>query len=232
MKKMAVAASALCAALIATMAMAGDMTVTGTGRVKRQPDTMEISFEVSATDKDKAVARRLYDERTAALAATLRAAEIEKSEVAEDGMAMRRETRWNGDKFVHETIVYKFWNSYTFTAGLDRERLAKINAALFDCEVVEALSVNFRVRDMEPLKNEARVKAVANAREIAQSIADAAGVSLCEIEEIVYGVGNGEGGAVLYGRKMMDAGAASIESATEIRDVEVRDSVRIKWKIK
>ena len=222
---------ALATAVVASIAMTGDLTVLGTGTVKRQPDTMEVAFTVSATDKDMATARRLYDERNTALAATLRAAGIDKSEVAEDGMGMARAIEWEGGKFAAKgTYVYRFWNGYTITAKLDRERLAKVNAALIDCEAISSLDVNFKVLDMAPLRNEARVRAVANAREIAESIAAAAGVSLGEIDAIVYGVGNDSNGVYLH--KMAESGADSIECTTEIRDIEATDTVRIKWKVK
>ena len=229
--KLMTAMCALAAAFAASMAMAGDLTVLGTGTVKCQPDTMEVTFTVSATDKDMATARRLYDERTTSLAATLRAAGIDKSEVTEDGMGMAREMKWNSGKFAaNYTYEYRFWNNFTFTARLDRERLAQVNAALIDCEAINSLNVNFKVLDMAPLRNEARVRAVANAREIAESIATAAGVSLGEIDEIVYGVGNDSNG--VYFHKMAESGADSIECTTEIRDIETTDTVRIKWKVR
>ena len=65
MKKMTVVLGAIGFALVS---LAGELTVTGTGVVKRQPDKMKITFTVSAEDKDMTVARRMFEEHTATLA--------------------------------------------------------------------------------------------------------------------------------------------------------------------
>ena len=65
MKMMTVALGVIGFALVS---FGGELTVTGKGVVKRQPDKMKITFTVSAEDKDMTVARRMFEEHTATLA--------------------------------------------------------------------------------------------------------------------------------------------------------------------
>ena len=216
---------------LASAALAGELSVVGTGTARRQPDKMKITFSVSSTDKDMATARRLFDERTASLSSTLAAAGIATNEVMTTGMDVNREFDYvNGSQVF---VGYRFEECYTFAAKLDRKRLERIKTALFDSEAIESLRLWYDLFEPSELRKAARANAVANAREIAEGIAAAAGVSLGEIDEISYG-GDRNGG---YSRancvNSMAAAAAGDEAGapTSLQDMAVSDSVTIKWRI-
>ena len=218
---------------LAAAVFGGELSVVGTGRAKRQPDKMKITFSVSSTDKDMGVARRRFDERSASLTATLASAGIATNEVMTTGMDVNPEFDYvNGSQVF---TGYRFAENYTFAAKLDRKRLERIKAALFDSEAIESLRLWYELFEPSELRRAARANAVANAREIAEGIAAAAGVELGEIEEIAY-AGDGGGG---YSRMncvnpaVMSAGdEAEAGSATSLQDIAVTDSVTIKWKIR
>ena len=216
--------------VLAACAFGGELSVVGTGTAKRQPDKMKITFSVSSTDKDMAEARRQFDERTASLAATLALAGIATNEVMTTGMDMDREFHYANGSPVF--AGYRFTENYTFAAKLDRGRLERIKASLFDSEAIESLRLWYELSEPSELRKSARAEAVANAREIAEGIAAAAGVALGDIEEISYG-GEIRGGYSHMNLKMA-AMAAGDEAgaATSLQDIAVTDSVTIKWKIK
>ena len=228
MKKMSMALGAVA---LAAVALAGEIAVTGSGTVMKQPDKMKIVFAVSATDKDMAEARRLFGERTDMTAEAFAVAGIATNEVTTAGMEMHKEYSYENGRRV--LSGFTFSETYTFTAKVDRTRLARINAALFECQAIGSFEEYFELFDTETVRSEARAKAVANAREIAEGLAKAAGVRLGKIQEIEYGEG---GGRVVTYSKFARAEAADFGgetgSSAQLKDIEVSDSVRIRWKIK
>ena len=225
MKKMTVVLGVFGFALVS---LAGELTVTGTGVVKRQPDKMKITFTVSAEDKDMTVARRMFEEHTATLASAFVAAGILTNEVVTSGVSMCVDYDWHeGRKF----NGYMFEEDYIFVAKVDRARLNRINSALFSCKAVKSLSNSFELFDPAAARNEARTLAVKNARDVAQRMARDAGVTLCEINEIIYT--GFEARDYTYTNHATPSSAYDGSgSVTSLRDIVVSETVCIKWKIK
>ena len=225
MKKMIVALGVIGFALVS---LGGELTVTGKGVVKRQPDKMKITFTVSAVDKDMTVARRMFEEDTVTLASAFAAAGISTNEVVTSGISMCADYDWReGRKF----NGYKFEEDYIFVAKVDRARLNRINSALFSCKAVNSLRNSFELFDPAAARNEARTLAVKNARDVAQRMARDAGVTLCEINEIIYT--GFEARAYTYTNAATPSSAYDGSgSVTSLRDIVVSETVCIKWKIK
>ena len=225
MKKMIVALGVIGFALVS---LGGELTVTGKGVVKRQPDKMKITFTVSAEDKDMTVARRMFEEHTAKLASAFAAAGISTNEVVTSGISMCTDYDWReGRKF----NGYKFEEDYIFVAKVDRTRLNRINSALFSCKVVNSLRNSFELFDPAAARNEARTLAVKNARDVARRMARDAGVTLCEINEIIYT--GFEARDYTYTNHAAPSSAYDGSgSVTSLRDIVVSETVCIKWKIK
>ena len=225
MKKMIVALGVIGFALVS---LGGELTVTGKGVVKRQPDKMKITFTVSAEDKDMTVARRMFEEHTATLASTFSAAGISTNEVVTSGISMCADYGWSeGRKF----NGYKFEEDYIFVAKVDRTRLNRINSALFSCKAVNSLRNSFELFDPAAARNEARTLAVKNARDVAQRMARDAGVMLCEINEIIYT--GFEARDYTYTNHAAPSSAYDGSgSVTSLRDIVLSETVCIKWKIK
>jgi hypothetical protein len=219
--------------MAAMAGLAGEISVSGNGVVRVQPDKMKITFSVYATDRAMAEARRLFDERTFALSKVFEYVGIATNEVVTSGMYGRAEYDYENGKRVFSG--YRVDEGYTFSARVDRARLAKLTAAILDSGVVDELNVSFELFDEAAARNEARVKAVQNAKEIALSLAEAAGVRLGRIEIIEYGTsGGGMPRYANFALKAMgssDFGAESVQLG-ELRAIEVTDSVNIKWQIR
>ena len=225
MKKMTVVLGVIGFALVS---LAGELTVTGKGVVKRQPAKMKITFTVSAEDKDMTVARRMFEEHTATLTSTFTAVGISTNEVVTSGISMCADYDWReGRKF----NGYKFDEDYIFVAKVDRARLNRINSALFSCKAVNSLRNSFELFDPAAARNEARTLAVKNARDLAQRMAKDADVTLCEIGEIVYTAMEPRD----YTYNNFASPSSSYDgtgSVTSLRDIVLTETVCIKWKIK
>ena len=232
MKKIAVS---VCMLVLVWAGLAGEITVTGTGRVKRQPDKMNIMFSVSSTDPDMAGARNAFADKTAVVAAALAAAGVSSNEVIRAGMYMNRSYSYEAGRQKFEG--YQFTENYTFSAAMDRARLARIKQELFKSEAIGSLDESFELFDPEKLRGEARTTAVANARTIAEGLAAAAGVKLGDIVSIEYG-GGGDS-TIRYRNMVMAKGVMSDEAeefgesgiGAQLRDLSVSDSVVIRWNL-
>lgn len=207
----------------------GELTVTGYGKVRLQPDKMKVVFEVSATDKDVAEAKRLFAERSATIADVFAQSGIGTNEVVTSGMEMLPVDDYRNGSMVF--VGYKFSEEYTFTAKVDRMRLEKISAALFDCKAVERVRTMFELFDPAAPRREARALAVKDAIATAQDIADAAGVRLCEIDKISYGSATDTRMWRMTNNIAADYAPSEGGSAAALRDIEISDSVIISWKI-
>lgn len=212
---------------------AGEITVTGKGTVKRQPDKMKIMFSVSATNPDMTKAREAFEELSAKASAALAAAGAVTNEVITAGGYMEKTYSWESGKRMFEG--YRFAENYTFTAAMDRARLLKVKQELFRSEAIESLEESFELFDPEALRGEARAAAVANARAIAEGLAEAAGVELGEILLIEYGERGSS--SIAYRNLAMAKGMDEAEFGAEpmeaqLRDLAVSDSVVVRWRLK
>jgi len=229
MKRTALAFAAIVA--LALPGIAGEITVTGTGTVRLPPDKMQMTFQVAASDLDATVAKQTFMERTAALAATLSELGVATNEVLTSGLNMEVVREYENGKRVFRG--YMFSENYSFIAKVDRARLERVYTALVDCKIIEELNLSFGLFDPAAPQEEARTLAVKNARAIAEGIASAAGVKLGKVSEIVYG-SSGDRGE--YGMRLKSAVFAPTDGISSqvgaLHDIEVSDTVRIRWKLK
>jgi uncharacterized protein YggE len=93
---------------------------------------------------------------------------------------------------------------------------------------------SFELFDPAAARNEARTLAVKNARDVAQRMARDAGVTLCEINEIIYtGFEARDYTYTTYTNHATPSSAYDGSgSVTSLRDIVVSETVCIKWKIK
>lgn len=220
----------VCAAILSIAAVAGEITVVGTGTVRLPPDKMKMMFRVSAVDQDIVSAKSLFAERTASLATTLADVGIGTNEILTSGLNLDTVKEWENGKMSFRGYSFSEW--YTFVAPLDRARLERLYTSLVDCKTIEELSLSFELFDTEAPKQEAIARAVNDARAKAEAIAHTAGVRLGKIDEIVYGCegdNHHERGLMKTNLAMADGASMTVGA---LHEIEVSDTVRIRWNIK
>ena len=189
-------------ALTASFALADtDISVTGTGEIRVSADTAVINLGVSSRDTDVLKAQQQVNTSIAAIRKALMAQGVKEENITTD--------------FMNIYAMYDYQN--------DQERLAAYNAnttlaiKVNDMDMVGSLidvafaagantlnGISFSASDTEDAKAEAMKKAVADARQKADILAEAAGLRITGIDSIneggVYSYENNIGN--VYGKGM------------------------------
>ena len=200
------------------------ITVGGTGDVRVSADTAVISLGVNARDKDVLKAQQKVNETIAAI----RTALIGKGAKEEN----------INTEMINIYALYDYQN--------DQEQLSAYNASstlaikVTDMESVGALidaafaagantlnGISFSASDTEEAKTEAMQKAVADAKQKAEILADASGLKITGIEVIsedgVYSYENNIGN--IYDRKMAVAEEADAGTVVQAAKLVISASV-------
>lgn len=200
------------------------ITVGGTGDVRVSADTAVISLGVNARDKDVLKAQQMVNETIAAI----RTALIGKGAKEEN----------INTEIINIYALYDYQN--------DQEQLSAYNASstlaikVTDMESVGALidaafaagantlnGISFSASDTEEAKTEAMQKAVADAKQKAEILADASGLKITGIEVIsedgVYSYENNIGN--IYDRKMAVAEEADAGTVVQAAKLVISASV-------
>ena len=134
-------------------------------------------------------------------------------------------------------VGYRYRHTMKVEFDSDNDRLGKVLYALANSELQPEFNISYTVKDREAAKNELLGKAVADAKEKAAVLTQAAGVILKDIQTIDYSWGelNMETRPM---NRMLAAKAVSADSAEESYaidmepdDISVSDTVTVVWEI-
>jgi uncharacterized protein YggE len=177
------------AAMLATPALADNITLSGTGTVRAAPDMATVNTGVTTQAE---TAREALDANTAAMAdliAALREAGLENRDIQTSDFSVSPQYVYsdqrdeNGYTLPPEIQGYQVSNSVTIVV----RDLDILGAVLDQAVTVGANTINgvsFEVADTDKLEEEARKLAVADAVAKAETYAMAAGIALGSIESI------------------------------------------------
>ena len=118
----------------------------------------------------------------------------------------------------------------------DNDRLGKVLYALANSDLDPEFNISYTVKDQESAKNELLGKAVADAKEKAAVLTQAAGVELKDIQTIDYSWGeiNMEvcaTNSMALRKVAAQAAADSYSMDMEPDDIKVSDTVTVIWEI-
>ena len=208
------------------------ISVTGTGKVAVEPDMVMMSAGVITEAETAREALSENTAQTAAMIEALKAAGIEARDLQTSNVSIspvwsNRRYQNNGNNEPPRIVAYQVRNTVSV-----RIRALETTGEILDTVVTEGgnqiSGPHFGLIEPEPHQDEARKKAVADARRKAGIIAEAAGVTLAEIISIDEG---GIGGIPIpHGRTM----AAVVEAAPvpiEAGGLDITASVSVVWKI-
>jgi uncharacterized protein YggE len=171
---------------IAAPALAEDtvrtVSVTGTGTVETAPDMATLMIGVTTQAATAAEALAANSEATEAVIARLTASGVEPRDMQTSNLSIN--PNWSGYDSSTPTISgYVAMNLLTV-----RVRALDTTGAVLDAAVADGANtlngMTFGLADPEPVLNEARKEAVADARSKAELLAAAAGVKLGEVVSI------------------------------------------------
>lgn len=132
-------------------------------------------------------------------------------------------------------VGYKFFHGMKLEFDADNKRLGQVLYALAQTEACPEFRINYTVKDPEAAKNRLLAQAVADSKEKAKVLAEAAGVSLGDIVRIDYSWGELEIVSAPVERCMMNAPKAARADGyamdIEPEDIDVTDTVTVVWEI-
>lgn len=203
----------------------GQITVTGSGLVDQAPDMASFSIGVMTRGDTAAVAMAENSAEMARVIARITGAGVEARDVQTSGLSLNPD--WVSSSSGQPRLNgYAAMNMVTV-----RVRALDDLGAILDAAVSDGANslngVSFGLSDPAPALNEARLRAVADARAKAELLAGAAGVELGRIVQI-----NENGG---FGRPQpMFRAEASFADAVPVAPGEVTTGadVAIVWEIK
>ena len=198
---------------------AGEITVTGEGRVNSAPDMALIHLGVTTESDTAAAALAANSAEIAKVLANLTAAGIEGRDVQTTGLSIN--PNWQSNSSGASTIQ-GYIASNTVTV---RVRALETLGTLLDAAVKDGANtlngVEFGLQKPEPVMNEARKAAVADAKARAELIAGAAGVKLGAIKSI------SEGGSAPMPMPMLRMAAEAAAGAVPVASGEVGTSAQV-----
>ena len=202
----------------------GRITITGEGRADVAPDLASITLGVSSQGATAAEALATNSSQLAKVLERLKAQGIEGRDLQTSGLNLGPRQEYAEGK-PPKVVGYEASNMLTVRV----RDLAKLGAVL-DTAVGDGAntfnSLNFALAEPGPALDDARGKAVADARRKAEQIASAAGVKLGRVLEMREGSSAPEPRPMYARAVAMDAGAP-----VEGGEVSYSVSVTIAWEI-
>ena len=159
----------------------GHISVSGSATVNVAPDTANVSFGLSTKAKTAQAAKEANDAMLKNLNEVLKKYEIKENELSMNYINIRPyyEYRGNSNELVgyvaQKTITIKIREIEKYNSFVDD--LLKIG-------ISDINSVDFAVEDIKAVRNQARVKAVENAREKAELFASSVSKKVVDVIEI------------------------------------------------
>ncbi|MFP7672879.1 SIMPL domain-containing protein [Marivita sp. S0852] len=195
----------------------GQITVTGEGRVSAAPDMAVITIGASAEDKTAKVAMDKTSQVTGAILENLTQFDIAPRDVQTSDLSLRPvwDNRASGTD-QPRIRAYSASNRVTVRIRNLDDLGAVLDAVLTD-GANQLGGLSFTLSDPEPVLNDARIRAVADARARAELFAQAAGVELGALVSLSETGARTPRPEMFSMARASDAGVPVAQGETEIR---------------
>lgn len=195
----------------------GQITVTGQGSTFAVPDMAVITMGTSAEAKSAKDAMDLTSETTAAILERLTEAGVDARDIQTSDLSLNPVWSNRAASDNRQQIDgYQASNQVTVRVR-DLETLGPVLDAVLADGANRLGGLRFGVSEPEPLLNEARVRAVADARARAELFADAAGVTLGALLSLSENGGGGPRPEMFSMARAADGAVPVAEGETELR---------------
>lgn len=211
--------------------------VTGKGKLKVHPDMTRVVFSLVGLDEDYSEALRWSAGRTEECREILNGLGFERSELKTLSFDVEAQYDYVDIQKSYEKRFagYRYRHRLKVEFEPDNQRLGRILYELANNMVSAEVEICYFVKDQEAAKNEILSRAVADARQKAALLSQAAGVTLKEIQTIDYSWGE-----VRFRTETIQCSPApcSREESTGSYDLDIEpddiceeDSVTVVWEI-
>jgi uncharacterized protein YggE len=206
------------------------LKVQGKGRISVEPDLVTLSFDVATSAKEYAVCLCDLNVRAEDLRVSMAAAGLDRTELKTSDFSVRVETQFKGGQ--HLFIGYRASHNMRIDLPMDKELLNKTLRQIAQGHSGAEVKLAFSVKDKDGLRNRVLKEAVRTAKNNAENLASAAGISLGKLQQVDYGwaevrIYGGEANMICECPKQM----ATYEADIEPDDVAGEDSVTLIYEI-
>lgn len=206
------------------------IVVEGTGKVKSKPDEISLQFRLLSEDEKYEKAMEKSEKKYNQLALSLVNSKFNKEDLKTKKMQVLTKYDQQHDGKVYRQVFKGYEISYDLEIRfpLDLNRLNALLGEIAKNGSTPEFSVEFRVEDDKKVRHEALALAAEDAKERAETLAEAMGVKLGHIKEIktLYSE-EGLGSKVLYPTMEM----RSMDLDFTPQDVENVENVEITFQI-
>lgn len=212
--------------------------VTGRGNLKVHPDMTRITIELTDVYPEYGETLQQAARQTEALKELLARFGFASSELKTLRFSVDTETERYEEDDVYKTrfVGYRFTHVLKVEFDSDNRRLGKIVYALAKSPLDPEFHLSYTVKDPETVKNRLLGKAVKDAREKANVLTSAAGVTLGDMLSIDYSWSEMRFEErpleCLESRMMCAAPEESCNLDIEPDDIQASDTVTVVWEIR
>lgn len=214
------------------------MKVTGKGKISVKPDLVQVLMDATKVCETYEEALAQSSAQTEQLKDAFCALGFERSDLKT--LRFRVDTEYENyrdanNDWKQRFVGYKFFHGMKLEFDADNKKLGQVLYALAQTEACPEFRINYTVKDTEAAKNRLLAKAVADSKEKAKVLAEAAGVTLGDIVMVNYSWGELEIVSAPVERCMMNAPKAAMTDGynmdIEPDDIDVTDTVTVVWEI-
>ena len=212
--------------------------VTGKGQICVKPDQIRITLSLEGLYPEYGEALRRSAEDTEKIKDLLMGLGFARTDLKtlDFNVDTEYESYQEKNTYKRRFVGYKYHHQMKVEFDSDNDRLGKVLYALAKCPLQPEFRLSYTVKDPEAAKNELLGKAVADAQAKAQTLTQAAGVVLKDIQSIDYSWDQISFEVQPMSRMLMTEdcaaeGADSYDIDIEPDDIQVSDTVAILWEI-
>lgn len=204
----------------------------GSGVVEVEPDMATLVINVNTSAKKSVDAKKQADERVAEYFAFLERMGVEKKDINAANVSTSAEYNYSSKSGAPTLIGYRANRMVTVTLR-ELDKLNPILDGALEAQLNEISNIQLGVSDAETYKAQARAKAMENAAQQAQTLAEGFGVKLGPIYRISYQVSEPQNMPMPVYRAqgvMMDS-SAKVGSTYHQETIKFNDSVSVVFEI-
>ena len=213
------------------------ITVKGIGTAKTKPDRVVLNMTIETKDREYENAIRTANGQIADLNAALEAVGYEKGSLKTMDFNIHtnyEDTRDENGMYRSVFAGYMCFHSLKLEFDFTNENLSKTLSAIASCDAKPQFTLSFTVKDTAAIKEKLLESAAKNARQRAEILCAASGVSLGELINIDYNWGDVNLFSptnFMRAKNESAAFGASFDAQLSPDDIRSSDSVTFTWEI-
>ena len=216
------------------------LKVTGKGKISVKPDTIRLNFRAEGVYPEYAEAVAKSAEETSLIREAVADAGLDPKDLKTVSFGVDTKYESYCDKnnnWKQKFVGYEYQHAMFIRFDSDNALLGRVLASLAKCQVQVEFSMEHTVKDTEAVKNALLRRAVADSKEKAAVLAEAAGVELGRIVNVDYSFDEITITSRPVNRMALAKASGAAEEAAydiniEADDISVEDTVTVVWEIR